>query len=206
MARALLITDVQNDFTEGGALAVDGGAALAERITAFLRRHADEYDLVVASRDWHDATGDNGGHFAGPEGPDFRTTWPPHCVAGTPGAEYHPALDLSFVDVHVRKGQGEPAYSAFEGTTEAGADLVDVFFDREVHAVDIVGIATDHCVRASALDGVHAGLDVFVYEDLVVGIVPASSDAALEEVRDEGGHTGRSDMDEGRQRPGGAVL
>jgi nicotinamidase/pyrazinamidase len=206
MARALLITDVQNDFTEGGALAVDGGAALAERITAFLRRHADEYDLVVASRDWHDASGDNGGHFAGPDRPDLRTTWPVHCVADTPGAEYHPALDLSFVDVHVRKGQGEPAYSAFEGTTDAGADLVDVLFDREVHAVDIVGIATDHCVRASALDGVHAGLDVFVYEDLVVGIDPVSSEAALEEVRDEGGHTGRSDMDEGRQRPGGAVL
>jgi len=206
MARALLITDIQNDFTEGGALAVDGGAALAERITAFLRRHADEYDLVVASRDWHDGTGDNGGHFAGPDGPDFRTTWPAHCVAETSGAEYHPALDLSFVDVHVRKGHGEPAYSAFEGTTETGADLVDVFFDRDVHAVDIVGIATDHCVRASALDGVHAGLDVFVYEDLVVGIDPASSEAALEEVRDDGGHTGRSDMDEGRQRPGGAVL
>ncbi|PZE85029.1 isochorismatase family protein [Curtobacterium sp. MCBD17_032] len=206
MARALLIIDVQNDFTEGGALAVDGGAAVAERITAFLRRHADEYDLVVASRDWHDATGDNGGHFAGPDGPDFRTTWPVHCVADTPGAEYHPALDLSAVDVHVRKGQGEPAYSAFEGTTDTGADLVDVFFDREVHAVDVVGIATDHCVRASALDGVHAGLDVFVYEDLVVGVDRAASEAALEEVRDEGGHTGRSDMDEGRQRPGGAVL
>jgi nicotinamidase/pyrazinamidase len=206
MARALLIIDVQNDFTEGGALAVDGGAAVAERITAFLRRHADEYDLVVASRDWHDATGDNGGHFAGPDGPDFRTTWPVHCVADTPGAEYHPALDLSSVDVHVRKGQGEPAYSAFEGTTDTGADLVDVFFDREVHAVDVVGIATDHCVRASALDGVHAGLDVFVYEDLVVGVDRAASEAALEEVRDEGGRTVRSDMDEGRQRPGGAVL
>ncbi|PZE68146.1 MULTISPECIES: isochorismatase family protein [unclassified Curtobacterium] len=206
MARALLITDVQNDFTEGGALAVDGGAAVAERITAFLRRHADEYDLVVASRDWHDATGDNGGHFAGSDGPDFRTTWPVHCVADTPGAEYHPALDLSFVDVHVRKGQGEPAYSAFEGTTDTGADLVDVFFDREVHTLDVVGIATDHCVRASALDGVHAGLDVFVHEDLVVGVDPAASEAALEEIRDEGGHTGRSDMDEGRQRPGGAVL
>ncbi|WIB14584.1 isochorismatase family protein [Curtobacterium sp. MCPF17_050] len=206
MARALLIIDVQNDFTEGGALAVDGGAAVAGRITAFLRRHADEYDLVVASRDWHDATGDNGGHFAGPDGPDFRTTWPVHCVADSPGAEYHPALDLSAVDVHVRKGQGEPAYSAFEGTTDTGADLVDVFFDREVHAVDVVGIATDHCVRASALDGVHAGLDVFVYEDLVVGVDRAASEAALEEVRDEGGHTGRSDMDEGWQRPGGAVL
>lgn len=206
MARALLITDVQNDFTEGGALGIDGGTAVVERITAFLRRHADEYDLVVASRDWHDADGDNGGHFAGAAGPDFRTSWPVHCVAGTPGAEYHPALDLSFVDVHVRKGQGEPAYSAFEGTTDTGADLVDVFFDRDVHAVDVVGIATDHCVRASALDGVHAGLDVFVYEDLVIGVDPAASEVALDEVRDEGGHTGRSDMDEGRQRPGGAVL
>ena len=206
MTRALLITDVQNDFTEGGSLAVTGGAALAERISAFLRRHADEYDLVVASRDWHDATGDNSGHFAGPEGPDHRTTWPVHCVAGTPGAEYHPALETSDIDVHVRKGQGEPAYSAFEGVTESGEDLTDVLYDRKVHALDIVGIATDHCVRATALDGVHAGLDVFVYEDLVAGVDPSASEAALEEIRDEGGHTGRSDVDEGLANPGGAVL
>jgi len=118
--RALFIIDVQNDFTEGGALGVDGGAAVAEHITSYLRAHPDEYDIVFASRDWHDASGDNGGHFATSSAPDYVVTWPPHCVAGTPGAEYHPDLDTSLVDIHVRKGQGVPAYSIFEGTTDDG--------------------------------------------------------------------------------------
>src|ERR1700744_2014464 len=106
--RALFLIDVQNDFTEGGALAVAGGASVAEKVTAYLRAHPHDYDVVFASRDWHDATNDNGGHFA--SSPDFVDSWPPHCVAGTPGAEYHPALDTSLIDIHVRKGQGRPAY------------------------------------------------------------------------------------------------
>jgi nicotinamidase/pyrazinamidase len=206
MTRALLVVDVQNDFTEGGALAVAGGAATAARITEFLRRHASDYDLVVASRDWHAADGDNGGHFAGAAGPDYETTWPVHCVADTPGADYHPDLDTSTVDVHVRKGQGEPAYSAFEGRTESGEDLADVLYDHRVHALDVVGIATDHCVRASALDGARAGLDVFVFEDLVVGVDPERSRTALDEIRAAGGHVGRSDVDEGLHSRGGATL
>src|SRR4051794_11761299 len=120
MARALFIVDVQNDFTEGGALGVEGGAAVAAGITEYLRQSPDAYDEVIASRDWHHGTDDNGGHFATTEPPDFVVTWPRHCVAGTPGAEYHPALDTSLIDVHVRKGQGFPAYSIFEGTTDDG--------------------------------------------------------------------------------------
>ncbi|WP_281265058.1 isochorismatase family protein [Curtobacterium sp. 9128] len=206
MTRALLVVDVQNDFTEGGALGVVGGAEVAARITAFLGRHADEYDLIVGSRDWHHGDDDNGGHFAVGGEPDFETTWPVHCVAGTPGADYHSELDTAPIDVHVVKGQGAPAYSAFEGTTESGEDLTDLLYDRKVHAIDIVGIATDHCVRATALDGVHAGLDVGVYTDLVVGVDPARSEAALAEIAAAGGHVEPSDMDEGLANPGGAQL
>lgn len=206
MTRALIVVDVQNDFTEGGALGVAGGDALAGRISAFLQRHADEYDLIVGSRDWHDGEGDNGGHFAGTAGPDFTTTWPVHCVAGTPGADYHPDLDTTPIDVHVMKGQGEPAYSAFEGTTDTGQDLADVLFDRQVHEIAIVGIATDHCVRATAQDGLRAGLDVVVLRDLVVGVDAERSAVALAEIADAGGHVDVSDMDEGIARPGGAQL
>uniref|UniRef100_A0A942T617 nicotinamidase n=1 Tax=Neobacillus citreus TaxID=2833578 RepID=A0A942T617_9BACI len=206
MSRALLIVDVQNDFTEGGALAVTGGAAVAKRISAFLGRHADEYDVIVASRDWHHGDDDNGGHFAGAEGPDFVDTWPVHCVADTPGADYHPDLDTAPIDVHVRKGQGTPDYSAFQGRTTDGTLLPDLLADRRVVTVDVVGIATDHCVRASALDARAAGFDVAVYEDLVAGVDPDRSAAALEEVRAAGGHIDRSDMDEGLANPGGAVL
>lgn len=206
MARALLVVDVQNDFTEGGALGVSGGAALAERITAFLGRHADEYDLIVGSRDWHHGDDDNGGHFAGASGPDFVDTWPVHCVGGTAGAEYHPALDTSVVDVHVFKGQGRPDYSAFQAVTDDGTALPDLLAERRVTTVDIVGIATDHCVRASALDARAAGLDVAVYEDLVAGVDPDRSAAALDDIRAVGGHVDRSDMDEGLANPGGAVL
>ncbi|WP_144763562.1 isochorismatase family protein [Curtobacterium sp. 9128] len=206
MSRALIVVDMQNDFTEGGALGVVGGAELAVRVTAFLGRHADEYDLIVGSRDWHHGDDDNGGHFAVGTAPDHRTTWPVHCVAGTPGAEYHPRLDTAPIDVHVRKGQGTPAYSAFEATTESGEGLLELLTAREVHAIDIVGIATDHCVRATALDGLDAGLDVTVYPDMVVGVDPARSEAALTEIADAGGHVEPSDMDEGLANPGGALL
>ncbi len=187
MTRALLIIDVQNDFTEGGALGVDGGAAVAAAITAHARSHAAEYALVVASRDWHDATGDNGGHFATDAPPNFVTTWPVHCVAGSTGAEYHPAIDSSLIDVHVRKGQGVPAYSIFEGTTDEGGTLVALLDEHGIDAVDVVGIATDHCVRASALDALAAGRRVRVLSDLVAGVAPDPSAAALAEIVAAGG-------------------
>lgn len=187
MTRALFIIDVQNDFTEGGALGVDGGAEVAARVTEFLGRHRDDYSLVVASRDWHSGENDNAGHFAvGDMDPDFVNSWPPHCVAGTEGAEYHPALDTSLVDVHVRKGQGVPAYSIFEGTDDAGETMGDLLTARGITDVDVVGIATDYCVRASALDALEHGQHVRVFTDLVAGVAPETSEAALAEL----GHAG----------------
>jgi nicotinamidase/pyrazinamidase len=182
MTRALFIIDVQNDFTEGGALGVDGGAAVAEHVTEYLRANPGRYDHVFASRDWHDPDNDNGGHFATDAAPDFVVTWPKHCTAGTPGAEYHHAIDTSLIDVHVKKGQGVPAYSIFEGTTEDGRAVPEVLDDLGVTDVDVVGIATDYCVRASALDAIHAGRTVRVLRDLIAGVAPTSSDAALEEL------------------------
>lgn len=182
MTRALFVIDVQNDFTEGGALGVDGGAAVAAGVTEYLRSHPDDYDVVFASRDWHNANDDNGGHFATESEPDFVTTWPRHCVAGEAGAEYHPALDTTLVDVHVRKGQGKPAYSIFEGTTDAGGTLNEALDELGVTDVDVVGIATDYCVRASALDALAAGRHVRVLDDLIAGVAPQSSADALAEL------------------------
>ncbi|MGY1552052.1 isochorismatase family protein [Microbacterium sp. A588] len=184
MTRALLIVDVQNDFTEGGALAVAGGDAVASGVAAFLTSKAGDYDVIVASRDWHDATGDNGGHFA--ENPDFIDTWPVHCVAGTDGAEYDPLLVTDAVTHHVRKGQGVPAYSMFEGVTDDGSAVAAVLAERGVLSADIVGIATDHCVRASALDAIAHGVHVRVLTDLVAGVGADSSAAALAELAHAG--------------------
>jgi nicotinamidase/pyrazinamidase len=186
MARALLVIDVQNDFTEGGALGVDGGAAAAEAITDYRRAHPDRYDVVFASRDWHHGDDDNGGHFATDAEPDFVTTWPPHCVSGTPGAEYHPAFNASLVDVHVKKGQGVPAYSIFEGTTEDGASFPAELDRLGVTDVDVVGIATDYCVRASALDALAAGRRVTVLEDLVAAVDPVTGAQALVDLASAG--------------------
>ena len=185
MTRALFIIDVQNDFTEGGALGVEGGAAVAAGVTALLAENPGRYDHVFASRDWHDGDNDNGGHFAHGT-PDFVDTWPSHCVAGTSGAEYHAALDTSGVDVHVQKGQGKPAYSIFEGTTGTGATVPETLDALGVTDIDVVGIATDYCVRASALDAVTAGRHVRVLTNLVAGVAADSSAATLVELEAAG--------------------
>ncbi|MEX0160880.1 MULTISPECIES: isochorismatase family protein [unclassified Microbacterium] len=184
MSRALLIVDVQNDFTEGGALAVDGGDAVASAVSAFLAAHATEYDVIIASRDWHDAEGDNGGHFG--EAPDYVDTWPVHCVAGTPGADYDPLLVTDAVTHHVHKGQGRPAYSMFEGATETGDTVGSILTAAGVLEADVVGIATDHCVRASALDAVAHGVRVRILTDLIAGVAPGPSAAALAELAHAG--------------------
>lgn len=180
MSRALLIVDVQNDFTEGGALAVTGGDAVAAAVTTFLAAHASDYGVIIASRDWHDAQGDNGGHFAGT--PDYVDSWPVHCVAGTDGAEYDPLLVTDAVTHHVRKGQGKPAYSMFEGETEEGETVGALLTAAGVLSADVVGIATDHCVRASALDAIAHGVHVRILTDLVAGVAPEPSEAALAEL------------------------
>ena len=184
--KALLIVDVQNDFTEGGALGVEGGIAVARSISSFLREHAADYGEIIASRDWHNPTGDNGGHFALDAPPNFVDTWPVHCVAGTTGAEYHPDLDTHFVSIHLKKGQGKPAYSMFEGLSDSGETLNEILHGRGIDHVDVVGIATDYCVRASALDALGAGVGVTVLTDMVAAVNPASGQAALAELVQRG--------------------
>jgi nicotinamidase/pyrazinamidase len=186
MTRALFIIDVQNDFTEGGALGVDGGAAVAAGVTELLQKFPGRFDHVFASRDWHNSDDDNGGHFATEAAPDFVNTWPVHCVAGTEGAEYHPGLDTSAVGIHVRKGQGVPAYSIFEGTTDDGQSVADKLDELGVIDIDVVGIATDYCVRASALHAVEHGRRVRVLTDLIAGVAAESSNAALAELAHAG--------------------
>ncbi|MGF3056903.1 isochorismatase family protein [Microbacterium sp. YY-01] len=184
MGTALLIVDVQNDFTEGGALAVAGGDNVAAGVSRLLAEHAADYDVIIASRDWHNADDDNGGHFAAE--PDYVDSWPVHCVADTEGAEYDPLLETAPITHHVRKGQGIPAYSMFEGTTEDGRTVAEILSSNGIVRADIVGIATDHCVRASGLHALEHGVAVRVLTDLVAGVGEESSIKALHEL----GHAG----------------
>ena len=185
--RGLLVVDVQNDFCEGGALGVDGGARVASGITDHIEAHGSDYAVVVASRDWHDADNDNGGHFAlHGEAPNFVTTWPVHCVAGTTGAEYHPDLTLPDNTSHVKKGQGMPSYSMFEGHSDDGHTVEEILTNAGVTEVDVVGIATDHCVRASALDARAAGFAVRVINDLVAAVSHDTERTARREMTEAG--------------------
>lgn len=189
--RALIVVDVQNDFIEGGSLAVTGGRDVAAAITLHLEQHADTYAAVIASRDWHDAGSTNGGHFHAPgEAPDFATTWPVHCVSTEHGSDYAPGLDLSRVTHQVRKGMGEPAYSAFEGRDEDGATVESILHELGVTEVDVAGIATDYCVRATVLDARAAGFAVTLLPGLHAGVAPETSQAALLEMRGVGVVTG----------------
>jgi nicotinamidase/pyrazinamidase len=202
MARALIIVDVQNDFCEGGALPVEGGAALAAEISEYVDAHHGQFDHVVATQDWHI---DPGAHFS--EQPDFVDSWPPHCVAGTRGAELHPDLDTEYIQAYFRKGQYTAAYSGFEGllapddavptgdrtpgalplsgagsgqADEDAIGLDDWLQSHDVEEVVVVGIATDYCVRATALDAVQAGYTVTVPRALTVGIAEDPEDAFAE--------------------------
>ncbi|MFI9403103.1 pyrazinamidase PncA [Nocardia sp. NPDC052316] len=179
MTRALIIVDVQNDFCEGGSLAVAGGAAVAARISDLLA--ATRYPAVVATRDHHIDPGD---HFSAQ--PDYVDSWPPHCRAGTPGADFHPNLNTAAVQQVFSKGAYSAAYSGFEGTAEDGTSLADWLRAHGVESVDIVGIATDHCVRATALDARIEGFDTRVLLDLTAGVSRDTTDAALGHMRAAG--------------------
>jgi nicotinamidase/pyrazinamidase len=175
MARGLVVVDVQNDFCEGGSLAVTGGAAVAARISVLL---ADaDYIAVAATRDFHR---DPDGHFS--PTPDFVDSWPPHCVIGTPGAQLHPAFDTQRVDAVFDKGEYQAAYSGFEGTNADGTPLADWLRDKGVDTLDVVGIATDHCVRATALDAVREGFETTVLLDYTAGVAPDTTERALGEL------------------------
>jgi nicotinamidase/pyrazinamidase len=180
--RALLVVDVQNDFCEGGSLAVPGGAQVAAAITALLERAADDgYRVVAATRDHHVDPGD---HFA--EQPDFVDSWPAHCVAGTAGAQLHAALATDRLDAVFDKGEHAAAYSGFEGVDAQGTSLASWLAAQGVDEVDVVGLATDHCVRATALDAARLGLRTRVLLDLTAGVAPATVAQALEQMRDAG--------------------
>ena len=171
--RALVIVDVQNDFCEGGSLSVVGGGAVARAITAFLASAGNGYLHVVATQDHHI---DPGGHFSAE--PDFAESWPPHCVAGTPGADFHPGLDTSGLEQVFRKGERAAAYSGFEGTAD-GESLESWLRARGITGVDVAGLATDYCVRATAADAVRAGFATRVLVDLTAGVAAATTQAAL---------------------------
>jgi nicotinamidase/pyrazinamidase len=179
--KALVIVDVQRDFCEGGSLAVTGGAGVAKRITEYLGKHEDDYDVVVATRDYHI---DPGAHFS--DDPDYRDSWPRHCVVGTPGSDFHPDFDTSRVDAVFDKGQHAPAYSGFEGRTSDGDHLAGFLRSRAVERVDIAGIATDYCVRATAIDALKEKFEVTVLSNLIAGVAPETSDAALKEMHSAG--------------------
>ncbi|ANY07908.1 isochorismatase family protein [Pseudonocardia sp. HH130630-07] len=181
MARALIVVDVQNDFCEGGSLAVTGGAAVAAGIGALAT--GGGYDHVVATRDVHV---DPGPHFSGT--PDFVDSWPPHCRAGTPGASFHPALDVAPIECVFDKGAYTSAYSGFEGASdnESGTPLADWLDARGVTAVDVVGLATDHCVLATALDAARLGLTTAVLLGHCAGVAAGTTERALAELRAAG--------------------
>ena len=178
MSRALIIVDVQNDFCEGGSLAVAGGAAVAAGISLVLDKAGDRWEHVVATKDWHI---DPGAHFSAH--PDFVDSWPAHCVVGSDGAEFHPELATQRIEAVFHKGEHKAAYSGFEGHTEQGEGLTEWLRSRGVDEVEVVGIATDHCVRATALDAKQAGFATTVLLELTAGVAQATTDAALEEFR-----------------------
>ncbi|MGH9032799.1 MAG: isochorismatase family protein [Acidimicrobiia bacterium] len=187
MSRALIVADVQNDFCEGGSLAVGGGADVAFAIASVLHRWQEaepgerEYAHVVATRDHHV---DPGSHFS--TRPDFVDSWPPHCVAGTVGAAFHPNLDPQPFDAVFDKGDYAAAYSGFEGRSHEGVALAAWLRSHAVTSVDIVGIATDHCVRATALDAAREGFDTRVLLAMTAGVALDTTERALTEMRSAG--------------------
>jgi nicotinamidase/pyrazinamidase len=178
MGSAMIVVDVQNDFCEGGSLAVAGGTDVARAVSAHVAEDGVEH--VVATRDHHI---DPGAHFS--IDPDFASTWPPHCVVGTTGVELHPDLRTDRIEAVFDKGEYAAAYSGFEGTAE-GIGLAEWLRTHDVDTVEIVGIATDHCVRATALDAARLGLATTVRLNLTAGVAAATVESALEQLRAAG--------------------
>ena len=187
MKRALIVTDVQNDFCEGGSLPVTGGARVASDIAELLHLwtsgapEAPDYAHVVATKDHHIDPGDHWSHQ-----PDYVHSWPVHCKVGTDGEAFHPNLDPQPFDAIFLKGEHQAAYSGFEGKATDGVGLADWLRKHAVTDVDVCGIATDYCVRATALDAVREGFSTRLLSNLCAGVAPESSDAALDEMRQAG--------------------
>jgi nicotinamidase/pyrazinamidase len=185
MRNALLIVDVQVDFVEGGSLGVPGGMQVAAMIARHVRHFKNEYQFVVASRDYHEDPAD---HFS--DHPDFITTWPPHCVIGTPGAAFVPAIQNlireKYIQLVVIKGRHAAAYSAFEGQDPRGHLLLDILKENRIEHIDVCGIATDYCVRASALDARKDQFQVRVLVNLCAAVNEATGQQALDEMKAAG--------------------
>ncbi|MFI6446144.1 isochorismatase family protein [Kitasatospora sp. NPDC050543] len=185
MHRALIVVDVQNDFCEGGSLAVAGGAEVAAAVTDLIAESSPGYQHIVATRDHHI---DPGAHFSAE--PDYIDSWPVHCVAGTEGVGFHPnfapSVTSGAIEAVFDKGAYSAAYSGFEGLDENNRGPAEWLRERQVTEVDVVGIATDHCVRATALDAARAGFTTRVLLDLTAGVAPQTTAAALEELRAAG--------------------
>ena len=179
--RALIIVDVQNDFCEGGSLAVPGGAVVARCISSLLASGNHGYGHVVATKDYHVSPGT---HFA--DEPDYAHSWPPHCVAGSPGADFHPDLVTEPIEAVFRKGAYAAAYSGFEGADDDGTSLADWLGRHQVDEVDIVGIATDYCVRATATDAAAQGFTTRVLLGLTAGVAPGTTAEAITSLGDAG--------------------
>ena len=177
---ALIIVDVQNDFCEGGSVPVPGGTALALAVNDYLASEPG-YQHVVATQDFHVDPGD---HFS--DRPNFSTSWPPHCIAGSPGAEFQSRLNAEPIEAVFRKGAYDAGYSGFEGVDRKGTPLLAWLRQRGVDEVDVIGIATDHCVRRTAEDAARAGLTTRVLVDLTVPAGTASAAEALAEMRSAG--------------------
>jgi nicotinamidase/pyrazinamidase len=183
MKRALIVVDVQNDFCEGGSLPVTGGAQVAHDIAEILHLwstkapEAPDYAHVVATKDHHI---DPGAHWSAE--PDFAESWPVHCKVGTDGEAFHPNLDPQPFDAIFLKGDHAAAYSGFEGRTTDGAPLTDWLRAHEVTDVDVCGLATDYCVKATALDAVSNGFAVRLLPDLCAGVAPETTQSALAEM------------------------
>lgn len=187
MKRALIVVDVQNDFCEGGSLPVAGGAQVAHDVNRLVHEWkaglpgAPDYAHVVATKDHHVDPGD---HWS--TEPDFVDSWPVHCRVGTDGEAFHPNLDPQPFDAVFLKGEHVAAYSGFEGRTTDGVPLTDWLRTHEVTDLDVCGIATDHCVRATVLDAVREGFAVRLLPGLCAGVAPETSEAALTEMIDAG--------------------
>jgi nicotinamidase/pyrazinamidase len=188
--RAVIVVDPQPDFFEGGALPVAGATETARRIAKFLRERGDEYDVTIVTQDWHL---DPGEHWS--SDPNFVTTWPVHCAADTEGAAIHSSLVDQGWDLVIRKGLHDGAYSGFDGLSENGLTLSDELTKADIGRVTVVGFATDHCVRATALDARRGGFEVEVMLDLCAGVAPETTRTAILEMTAAGIATSSSETE-----------
>lgn len=172
MSKALIVVDVQNDFCEGGALAVEGGNKVAHDVAEYIRSHGSDYKEIVFTADWHEAPpSTNRGHFALDTEPDFVDSWPVHCVLETKGAEIHPALaEIAAKHPLFKKGTGRADYSGFQGKNEDGVLLDHWLAEKDIDEVDVVGIAGDYCVKATAMDALMFELEVNLLPDMIASV------------------------------------